>query len=201
MESFDLNSVLILFVALGGLVYLTAKIFRKDTRLKTPKTIPSTASSTDFSPFESNDTDSSESDDMEIEEEEIILKGDMSKLEEFVDKLILLPKDTLSDIQISKSEDDDLLITIEKDETNGMMIEGYYPEEVTSLSYSDWLNATKQVIEGFQLKIESFNEKDQSIRIILEGKSSHEIKEITERLLTQGYLNKLGNSFLVEYFY
>lgn len=204
MSSMNTNSILLVFIILGVATYFIIKLFSKDKKLKTPKTIPVDSSSQDFSAFgRGNDFSEEAAEDLEEEEQidQSILKGDMSKLEEFVDALIKLPKDTLSDIQISKSEEDDLLVSIQKDEELGLIIESFYPEEETSLSYSEWLNSTKQVIESFRLQIDNFSEKDESIRAIIEGKIPKEVKEITERFLSQGFVNKVGNTFLVEYYY
>ena len=109
---------LVIFLGIMGIIYRIFKSMKEKVDLMQSKKQRNFTQ--DFSAFESSpdkfrsslEADSegiSESDGDELED---TIKGDMSKLEEFLDTLKSQPRETLSSIQISNDEDSDLIIAI-----------------------------------------------------------------------------------------
>lgn len=195
---------LVIFVGIMAIIYKIFKALQVSVESMKSKSLRN--NSQDFSAFETSPDkfrSSLEADSDEVleedEEAEDTIKGDMFKLEEFLDTIKSQPRETLSSIHISKDEESDLLIAIEVDEEEGLFMEAYHPEEETTIPYPQWLSAMRSIIQELSLDAEEINEEDAMVTITLEGKPTKEIKQLIERILSEGYLNKLGNNFSVEY--
>lgn len=211
METFVPIGFLLVSVLSFGVIALYFILLSNKNKKKHLYSHSTKKQSQDFSAFESDpdkfrndletNSDENEDEESDYDEEEVeeSIKGDMSKLEEFIDSLKTQPRETLSSIQISKDEESELLIAMEVDEEEGLFMEVYHPEEEITIPYPQWLTAMRKIIQELSLEAEEIEADDDMITITLEGKSTKEIKQIIERTLSEGYLKQLGNSFFVEY--
>jgi hypothetical protein len=208
METINTSSTIISNPFVIGLcfvicAYIFYKIFSIFNNKKPIVDVPSsTNSSQDFSTFESSPDKFSSSleDDSEknVETtEEYTIKGDMSRLTEFLDKLISLPRDTLDYITISKIDNDDMLVCVQFDEDKGLYLEALYPLDCKT-DYSTWLSSMQSIVQEMNLQADEIDPKYEEIDITLEGKSSHECKEIIDRILKDIDV-KPENTLLVEF--
>ena len=205
------NLVTIIFLGISlislGIVVLYFILIKNQNEKKKKKSL--NHNSQDFSAFESDpnkfrsslDFQSVQNTDEDEEEgKENTIQGDLSNLEEFINTIKSQPRETLSEIQISKDAESDILIALEVDEEDGLFMEVYFPDEDTTILYEQWLSAIHKLISELSLDAEEIEKDDDVIIITVEGKSANEIRQLIERILSDCYLHEVGSNLFIEYF-
>ena len=209
MVAFNFNFILFIVLVFGIGIYLLFKIILKNQETKQKLVQRSSNTSQDFSAFESSpdkfkssldETSVKSLDEDEEEESEVVtIKGNIVKLEEFLDKLNLIPKDSLDDIQISLGEKEDLFISIEKDIEKGILATVYYMTDL-NISYEIWSSRIKEII--WEYRFESKEEEDDGDKFftIYNGdKSLLSFAEFIKKIVEVGYSEYKGKNILVEF--
>lgn len=205
------NLVTIIFLGISlislGIVVLYFILIKNQNESSPKKSL--NHNSQDFSAFESDpnkfrsslDFQSVQNTDEDEEEgKENTIQGDLSNLEEFINTIKSQPRETLSEIQISKDAESDILIALEVDEEDGLFMEVYFPDEDTTILYEQWLSAIHKLISELSLDAEEIEKDDDVIIITVEGKSANEIRQLIERILSDCYLHEVGSNLFIEYF-
>ena len=110
-----------------------------------------------------------------------------------------MPNDSLDDIQISLSENDDLFISIEKDEEKGITADVFFAEDL-KISYEAWALRIKDLIWEYQLESEEAKEdKDRYFSVLLGGKSLSSFADFIKKTIHTGYSEYAGKSLLIEF--
>jgi hypothetical protein len=210
MESYDINTTVLALPIAIGVAFLLYKIYSEfKTKNSTIHTaLSSSSQSQDFSSFKPDSDKFNSTIHDEIEDEVNVdndssevetTKGGLSKLEDFVNKLLVLPKDSLDDIQISKMGAEDLFLSVEVNEELGLTLDTFYPEEI-SIDYTTWSSRLKDIIWEYKLELEEVNEdKDKYFTIILAGKTAIECAEIIKQIINNAYVDYSGINLLVEF--
>jgi hypothetical protein len=208
MVTFNLSSFLLFAIIFGFGIYFLVTLILKSKNAK-PKSTPIDGNQAqDFSAFDSSDrfaTSLSSNTQENINEEEdsnpteFTIKGDLNRLEEFLEKLSALPNDSLDDIQISLNENDDLFISIEKDEEKGIMADVFFAEDL-KISYEAWAPRMRDIIWEYQLESEEAKEdKDRYFSVLLGGKSLSSFAEFIKKIIHTGYPEYAGKNPLIEF--
>lgn len=205
MATLNLSSILLFVLIFGFGIYFLVRFISKNQNQKS-KAAPSTSNiAQDFSRFESSPDKFKPNVDEnigEIEEpnpDEYTIRGDISKLEEFLEKLEAAPKDSFDDIQISLTEEEDLFFTIEVDEEKGILAEAFY-EEGINISYEAWSAFVRNTIQEYQLELEETKEEeDQYITIYQGNQSLAGFAEIIKKIINNAYKEYANKNLLVEF--
>lgn len=205
METFNLSSFLLFGIVFGVGIYSLITLILKSKNTKPKSTLIAGNQAQDFSAFDSSDRFATSLSSKKIKEEEDVnlteftIKGDVNRLEEFLEKLSALPNDSLDDIQISLSENDDLFISIEKDEEKGITADVFFAEDL-KISYEAWALRIKDLIWEYQLESEEAKEdKDRYFSVLLGGKSLSSFADFIKKTIHTGYSEYAGKSLLIEF--
>ncbi|MBP9164243.1 MAG: hypothetical protein KBF99_13760 [Leptospiraceae bacterium] len=205
METFNLSSFLLFGIVFGVGIYSLITLILKSKNTKPKSTLIAGNQAQDFSAFDSSDRFATNLSSKNIKEEEDVnlteftIKGDVNRLEEFLEKLSALPNDSLDDIQISLSENDDLFISIEKDEEKGITADVFFAEDL-KISYEAWALRIKDLIWEYQLESEEAKEdKDRYFSVLLGGKSLSSFADFIKKTIHTGYSEYAGKSLLIEF--
>ena len=205
METFNLSSFLLFGIVFGVGIYSLITLILKSKNTKPKSTLIAGNQAQDFSVFDSSDRFATSLSSKKIKEEEDVnlteftIKGDVNRLEEFLEKLSALPNDSLDDIQISLSENDDLFISIEKDEEKGITADVFFAEDL-KISYEAWALRIKDLIWEYQLESEEAKEdKDRYFSVLLGGKSLSSFADFIKKTIHTGYSEYAGKSLLIEF--
>ena len=205
METFNLSSFLLFGIVFGVGIYFLITLILQSKSAK-PKSAPITGNhAQDFSAFDSSDRFATSLSSKKIKEEEDVnlteftIKGDVNRLEEFLEKLSALPNDSLDDIQISLSDKDDLFISIEKDEEKGIMADVFFAEDL-DISYQAWASRIRDIIWEYRLESEEAKEeKDRYFSVLLGGKSLSSFAEFIKKIIHTGYSEYAGKNLFLEF--
>ena len=205
METFNLSSFLLFGIVFGVGIYSLITLILKSKNTKPKSTLIAGNQAQDFSVFDSSDRFATSLSSKKIKEEEDVnlteftIKGDVNRLEEFLEKLSALPNDSLDDIQISLSENDDLFISIEKDEEKGITADVFFAEDL-KISYEAWALRIKDLIWEYQLESEEAKEdKDRYFSVLLGGKSLSSFAEFIKKIIHTGYSEYAGKNLFLEF--
>ncbi|MBK7053734.1 MAG: hypothetical protein IPH52_01590 [Leptospiraceae bacterium] len=205
METFNLSSFLLFGIVFGVGIYSLITLILKSKNTKPKSTLIAGNQAQDFSAFDSSDRFATSLSSKKIKEKEdsnqtdFTIKGDLNRLEEFLEKLSALPNDSLDDIQISLSENDDLFISIEKDEEKGITADVFFAEDL-KISYEAWALRIKDLIWEYQLESEEAKEdKDRYFSVLLGGKSLSSFADFIKKTIHTGYSEYAGKSLLIEF--
>ncbi len=205
MATLNLSSILLFVLIFGFGIYFLVRFISKNQNQKIKATPRTNNITQDFSAFESSPDKFKpgvEENAEEVEEanpDEYTIKGDMSKLEEFLEKLEAAPKDSFDDIQISLTEEEDLFFTIEVDEEKGILAEAFY-EEGINISYEAWSAFVRNTIQEYQLELEETKEEeDQYITIYQGNQSLAGFAEIIKKIINNAYKEYANKNLLVEF--
>ncbi|MBL0264309.1 MAG: hypothetical protein IPQ05_10600 [Leptospiraceae bacterium] len=205
METFNLSSFLLFGIVFGVGIYSLITLILKSKNTKPKSTLIAGNQAQDFSAFDSSDRFATSLSSKKIKEKEdsnqtdFTIKGDLNRLEEFLEKLSALPNDSLDDIQISLSDKDDLFISIEKDEEKGITADVFFAEDL-KISYEAWALRIKDLIWEYQLESEEAKEdKDRYFSVLLGGKSLSSFADFIKKIIHTGYSEYAGKSLLIEF--
>ncbi|MBK9500141.1 MAG: hypothetical protein IPO06_12350 [Leptospiraceae bacterium] len=205
METFNLSSFLLFGIVFGVGIYSLITLILKSKNTKPKSTLIAGNQAQDFSAFDSSDRFATSLSSKKIKEKEdsnqtdFTIKGDLNRLVEFLEKLSALPNDSLDDIQISLSENDDLFISIEKDEEKGITADVFFAEDL-KISYEAWALRIKDLIWEYQLESEEAKEdKDRYFSVLLGGKSLSSFADFIKKTIHTGYSEYAGKSLLIEF--
>ncbi|HRG46355.1 MAG TPA: hypothetical protein PLX69_05080 [Leptospiraceae bacterium] len=205
METFNLSSFLLFGIVFGVGIYSLITLILKSKNTKPKSTLIAGNQAQDFSAFDSSDRFATNLSSKNIKEEEDVnlteftIKGDVNRLEEFLEKLSTLPNDSLDDIQISLSDEDDLFISIEKDEEKGITADVFFAEDL-KISYEAWAPRIKDLIWEYQLESEEAKEdKNGYFSVFLGGKSLSSFADFIKKTIHTGYSEYAGKSLLIEF--
>lgn len=205
METFNLSSFLLFGIVFGVGIYSLITLILKSKNTKPKSTLIAGNQAQDFSVFDSSDRFATSLSSKKIKEEEDVnlteftIKGDVNRLEEFLEKLSALPNDSLDDIQISLSENDDLFISIEKDEEKGIMADVFFAEDL-DISYQAWASRIRDIIWEYRLESEEAKEeKDRYFSVLLGGKSLTFFAEFIKKIIHTGYSEYAGKNLFLEF--
>lgn len=159
----------------------------------------------DFTAFEESDrfsTNSVNSTNEEEDDDDDKIAGDVSRLEEFIRKLIAASEDAVDDIQINQASNNDLLLDLLKDEENiNFLLEAYLPAD-QDIDVKSWIAKMQSVTDALRLKVSSISEEDEIFTILLgqvAATSVSECKQVIEKVLLNGYGLRLDSSVKLEY--
>ncbi|MBK6604325.1 MAG: hypothetical protein IPG24_02340 [Leptospiraceae bacterium] len=207
METFNLSSFLLFGIVFGVGIYSLITLILQSKNTK-PKSAPITGNhAQDFSAFDSSDRFGTSlvvipkkiKEKEDSNQTDFTIKGDLNRLVEFLEKLSALPNDSLDDIQISLSENDDLFISIEKDEEKGITADVFFAEDL-KISYEAWALRIRDIIWEYQLESEEAKEdKDRYFSVLLGGKSLSSFADFIKKTIHTGYSEYAGKSLLIEF--
>lgn len=205
METFNLSSILLILIIFGIGIYFLIKLILKSQSTKTKSSPIAGNQAQDFSAFDSPDKITASIDKKNTDEKEdsnsteFTIKGDINRIEEFLEKLTALPNDSLDDIQISLSDEDDLFISIEKDEQKGITADVFFAEDL-EISYEVWAPRIKDLIWEYQLESEEAKEdKDRYFIVLLGGKSLSSFADFIKKIINIGYSEYASKNLLIEF--
>ena len=205
METFNLSSFLLFGIVFGVGIYSLITLILKSKNTKPKSTLIAGNQAQDFSAFDSSDRFATNLSSKNIKEEEDVnlteftIKGDVNRLEEFLEKLSTLPNDSLDDIQISLSDEDDLFISIEKDEEKGITADVFFAEDL-KISYEAWAPRIKDLIWEYQLESEEAKEdKNGYFSVFLGGKSLSSFADFIKKTIHTGYSEYAGKNLFLEF--
>lgn len=200
MLAIDNNSIII-GIVLAGVIFAIVFIIKKYNQ---PDSISSLKNkdinkAQDFSSFEDSPEKENESkkdvDSGEYKTEKI--RKDMSFLSELIDKLRVLPKDTMDDLQIYNLSNEDLIISLILDEDEGMLLEAYLEEG--NVDKNSWSSKLRELLNELNLKSEEIHEDDVDLfSINIEKMTTPSCKQLIERLLIDVY-GKNNNDLILEF--